>query len=82
MKASAKTHVLTVREVPDAVYRTLRERAAASRRSMQQEVRHVLEADTQRPAFDWEGLQRLRVRTRGKVPSGDSLRLLHELRGR
>jgi len=39
MKAKGKTHVLTVREVPDVVYRTLRDRAVTNRRSLQQEVR-------------------------------------------
>ena len=37
---------------------------------------------TIKPVFDWEGLQRLRERMRGKVPAGESLRLLRELRGR
>lgn len=82
MTARGKSHVLTVREVPDTVYRVLRDRAAASHRSMQQEVRRILDVDARRPAFDWDGLQRLRERTRGKVPSGESLRLLRELRGR
>ena len=78
----AKTHVLTVREVPDVVYRTLRDRAVANRRSLQQEVRQVLVTDTQRPAFDWRAFERLRARTRGKIPPGESLRILRELRDR
>ena len=82
MKAKDKTHILTVREVPDVVYRTLRDRAVANRRSLQQEVRHALERDVQKPVFDWEGFQRLRALTRGKVPAGESLRVLRELRDR
>ena len=82
MKAKAKNHVLTVREVPDAVYRTLRDRAVVNRRSLQQEVRHVLETDSQRAPFDWEGFQRFRESMRGKTPPGESLRILRELRDR
>jgi plasmid stability protein len=80
MKAREKTHVLTVREVPDVVYTTLRKRAAANRRSLQQEVRHALERDVQQPVFDWKRFQRLRDSTCGKVPVGESLRILRELR--
>lgn len=82
MKAKSKTHILTVREVPDAVYCTLRERAVANRRSLQQEVRWSLEAAVQKPVYDWDGLQRIRERMRGRVTAGESLRILRELRGR
>ena len=82
MKAADRTHILTVREVPDVVYRTLRDRAVTHRRSLQQEVRQVLVTDAQRPVVDWEALQRLRERMHGKIPAGESLRLLRELRGR
>ena len=66
MKAKSKTHVLTVREVPDVVYRTLRDRAVANRRSMQQEVRQVLEQETQTVPFDLTGFLAFRERFRGR----------------
>lgn len=72
--------MLTVREVPETVYRTLRERAAANRRSLQQEVRQVLETDAARRRFDFEGLLRFRERFRGRFQPGESLRILRELR--
>ena len=37
---------LTVRNVPDEVLRALKEMARRNRRSMEQEVRHILEATT------------------------------------
>ena len=81
MKAKSKTHVLTVREVPDEVYQTLRDRAVTNRRSLQQEVRQVLTTGTQQAVFDWEGLQKIRTSTRNQIPVGTSLQILRELRG-
>jgi plasmid stability protein len=40
---------LTVREVPDTVYEAIRADAKASRRSIQEQVRWVLEKDAQLP---------------------------------
>ena len=82
MKAKDKAHVLTVREVPDAVYRMLRERAVINRRSLQQEVRRALEAEATRPAFDAGEFFRFCERFRGRFRPGQSLRMLRELRDR
>lgn len=66
MKAKDKTHILTVREVPDVVYRTLRDRAITNRRSLQQEVRRALEHETQSKPFDVAGFLAWRERFRGR----------------
>jgi plasmid stability protein len=80
MKAKSKTHILTVREVPDAVYCTLRERAVANRRSLQQEVRRALEQEAQTSPFDLTGFLAWRERFRGRIKgcAVDDLRNLRD----
>lgn len=59
---------LQVRDVPEAVHRTLKARAAASGRSLSEYVLEILEREAQHPTLD-ELLER--VRTRGAVDLGD-----------
>ena len=81
MKTKGKTHVLTVREVPDVVYRTLRDRAVTNRRSLQQEVRRALEHETQTTTFDVAGFLAWRERFRGRK-MGNAMTDLRALRDR
>ena len=59
---------LQVRDVPEAVHRTLRARAASSGRSLSDYVLAILEREATHPTLD-ELLDR--VRTRGYVDLGD-----------
>lgn len=81
MKAKGKMHVLTVREVPDVVYRTLRDRAVTNRRSLQQEVRRALEHETQSKPFDVAAFLAWRERFRGRS-TGNAVTDLRVLRDR
>lgn len=76
---------LTIRKLDDAVYARLRERAKAHNRSLEAEVRTILERDAARTeAFDvdawFAGARRLREATPARVDGKTSLDLLREER--
>ncbi len=72
---------LSIKQVPDAVAERLRARAERNHRSLQGELRSILEeaADTQSP-LDARGLYE-RARSRGHVRTGESVvELIREMR--
>lgn len=76
---------LTIRKLDDAVYARLRERAKAHNRSLEAEVRTILERDAARTeVFDVDawlaGARRLREATPARVDGKTSLDLLREER--
>ncbi len=73
---------LTIREVPDAVYAVIRQEAEANHRSIQEQVRYVLEKEARlrqggfrAAALHW------RERTKGR-PLGDTVKDIRQARAR
>ncbi len=72
--------ILTIRKLPDEVQVALRQRAAASGRSVEAEAREILaEACLPRRSFDWwDGLARRRLARTPKKLAVESARLIRE----
>ena len=73
---------LTIREVPDAVYTVLKEEAKTSGRSLQAQVRWVLEKETRLRKGGFLGAARHWRRKLAGQDLGDTVADIHEGRSR
>jgi plasmid stability protein len=75
---------LTIRNVPESLHNALRKRAEAQARSVEAEVRALLEAGVRAPGADWrKELPQIQARARkamGKAPKGAVQRFVAERR--